>query len=412
VPEAPVAPASPDAAAGTVAPMPFADWLKGVREEALQRGIRPETVQRALDGVEPVPQILERDRAQAEFSINIAQYFQRRLTREILDNAKKYFADHRELLTRVQTQYGVQARYLIAVWALESNFGRFAGVRPMMPTLATLAYDPRRATLFRQQLFDALTVLDKGYIELDALKGSWAGAMGQPQFMPSSYLEYAQDFDGDGRRDIWTSEADVFASIAFYLARHDWEKGEPWGRRVTVPASAEARLVEQAPLRTAGCRAERQLSIARPVSVWRKMGILRADGGALPPAAHDAPASLLRTDDGKSYLVSRNYEAFLSYNCANAYALSVGHLGDAIEGLGPLPVTLKKKPVKRASTATKTRGTKGSKGSKASKPRKAAPAQKSAAPKILEPEKSWGNPVSRLELDTQPPAPTAPALLP
>jgi membrane-bound lytic murein transglycosylase B len=361
--------------------MPFADWLKGVREEAIQRGIRPDTVQRALDGVEPVPQILERDRAQAEFSINIAQYFQRRLTREILDNSKKYFADHRELLGRVQAQYGVQARYLVAVWALESNFGRFAGVRPMMPTLATLAYDPRRATLFRQQLFDALTVLDKGYIELDALKGSWAGAMGQPQFMPSSYLEYAQDFDGDGRRDIWSSEADVFASIAYYLQRHDWEKGEPWGRRVTVPASAEARLVEQAPLRTTGCRAERQLSIAHPISVWKKLGILRADGKPLPPPAHDLSSSLLRTDDGKSYLVSRNYEALLSYNCANAYALSVGHLGDAIEGLAPLPVTLKKKPAKRASSAAHAKGSKaaskGSKSSKSSKSRK-APAKKPA----------------------------------
>jgi membrane-bound lytic murein transglycosylase B len=336
--------------------MPFADWLKGVREEALQRGIRPEIVQRALDGVEPVPQILERDRAQAEFSINITQYFERRLTREVLENAKTYRTEHRDLLTRVQDKYGVPSRYLIAVWALESNFGRFSGVRPMIPALATLAYDPRRATLFRQQLFDALTVLDKGYIELDALKGSWAGAMGQPQFLPSSYLEYAQDFDGDGRRDIWSSEADVFASIAYYLQRHDWDKAETWGRRVKVPATAETRLVEQAPLRTTGCRAERQLSIVHPVSLWRKLGILRADGGSLPVT--DLPASLLRTDDGKAYLVYHNYEALLSYNCAHAYALSVGYLGDAIEGLGSLPVSLKKPVKKKAGKHTTSRGTK------------------------------------------------------
>jgi membrane-bound lytic murein transglycosylase B len=175
--------------------------------------------------------------------------------------------------------------------------------------------------------------------------------------MPSSYLEYAQDFDGDGRRDIWTSEADVFASIAYYLQRHGWEPAEGWGRRVTVPARAEARLATEAPLRTTGCRAERQLTIVRPLSLWRKLGIVRAEGGVLPNS--DAGASLLRTDEGKSYLLSRNYEALLSYNCAHSYALSVGYLGDALAGLGPLPVTpkkvVKKKPTRRASGATRGR---------------------------------------------------------
>lgn len=367
--------AAQSVAAPTALSEPFDVWLQGVRIEAIERGIRPETVKRALDGITPVPQILERDRAQAEFSITIAQYFERRLTPELLASARTFFAEHQPLLAKVQEKYRVQSRYLLAVWALESNFGRFAGVRPMMPTLATLAYDPRRATLFRQQLFDALTVLDKGYIELDALKGSWAGAMGQPQFMPSSYLEYAQDFDGDGRRDIWSSEADVFASIAYYLQRHGWESDETWGRRVTVPASAEPRLVEEAPLRPTGCRAERQLSIVRPLSLWKTLGLERTDGEPIP--ATDQAASLLRTDDGKAYLVFRNYEALLSYNCAHAYALSVGHLGDAIVGLGALPVEPKAKSAAPAKRATATRPKAGAAGAR--KTTKSSTASKSKA---------------------------------
>ncbi len=308
-----------------------------MREEALKRGIRPDTVKQALEGIEPVTQILERDRAQAEFTLSMQQYFDRRLTRETLTTAKQYARQHRELLLRVQKAFGVPPRYLIAVWGLESNFGRFSGVRPIIPTLATLAFDQRRGAFFREELFNALLVVDRGYIDLPALKGSWAGAMGQPQFMPSSYLAYAQDFDGDGKRDIWSSPADVFASIAFYLKERGWSPDQTWGRPVKIATKAEARVAAAAPLRTAGCRAERQLSTPQPLSAWRQLGVRRSDGGLLPKS--DLPASLLQTDDGRRYLVYRNYEAILAYNCAHTYALSVSMLGDAIEGIGRLPVS-------------------------------------------------------------------------
>lgn len=341
-PEPPPAATTPEN--GTAPPAPaasltaaFAQWLDGVREEALKRGIRPDTVKQAFDGIEPVTQILERDRAQAEFTLTTQQYFDRRLTRDTLAAAKQYARQYRELLLRVHKAFGVPPRYLISVWGLESNFGRFAGIRPMIPTLATLAFDQRRAAYFREELFNALLVVDRGYIELPALKGSWAGAMGQPQFMPSSYLAYAQDFDGDGKRDIWTSQADVFASIAFYLKERGWSADQTWGRPVKVPEAARTRVREAAPLRTTGCRAERQLSTPLPLNAWRKLGIRRNDGGLLPNT--DATASLLETDDARRYLVSRNYEAFLAYNCAHTYALSVSMLGDAIEGLGTLPVS-------------------------------------------------------------------------
>ena len=169
---------------------------------------------------------------------------------------------------------------LVSVWGLESNFGRFAGVRPTVPVLATLAYDGRRAALFRGELLNALRILDRGDIELERLKGSWAGAMGQPQFLPSSYLKFAQDFDGDGRRDIWTSLPDVLASIANYMASNGWVHGESWGRRVKLPPDFDARLGAKAPLRSEGCRAVRQLTEPMLLSEWRAVGRPHGEGRA------------------------------------------------------------------------------------------------------------------------------------
>jgi membrane-bound lytic murein transglycosylase B len=357
-PEAPATGAVPAAATPAIAAA-FSQWLEGVRDEALKRGIRPETIKQAFDGVEPVAQILERDRAQAEFTLSTQQYFDRRLTRDTLATAKQYARQHRDLLLRIYKAFGVPPRYLISVWGLESNFGRFAGLRPMIPTLATLAFDPRRAAYFREELFDALQVVDRGYIDLPALKGSWAGAMGQPQFMPSSYLAYAQDFDNDGKRDIWTSAPDVFASIAFYLKERGWEADQTWGRQVKFAESARARIADAAPQRTTGCRAVRQLSEPRPLRTWRQLGIRRLDGGPLPNT--DQPASLLQTDDDRRYLVSRNYEAILAYNCAHTYALSVSMLGDAIDGLGKLPTSkAAKRPAKKGKGKAKAHAKPGS----------------------------------------------------
>jgi membrane-bound lytic murein transglycosylase B len=217
----------------------------------------------------------------------------------------------------------------VAVWGLESNYGRFSGVRPTVPVLVTLAYDGRRAALFRSELLDALRIVDRGDIELARLKGSWAGAMGQPQFLPSSYLQYAQDFDEDGRRDIWSSVPDVLASIAFYLKSRGWENGQLWGRRVSLPADFDEKLGLKATLRAEGCRAVRQLTTPLPLDDWRAFGVRTASGAALPRAK--LPASLLRVD-GEAFLVYRNYETLLTYNCAHSYAMSVALLSDRVDG--------------------------------------------------------------------------------
>jgi membrane-bound lytic murein transglycosylase B len=307
-------------------PPPFDEWLTALRAEALGRGISPELVERAFAGIKPVEQILERDRTQAEFTLELDDYLKRRVNAPTIRIARQMYAKHGPLLRKVEKQYGVPARIVVAIWGLESNFGRFSGVRPTIPALVTLAYDPRRGTMFRNELFKALEIVDRGDIELERLKGSWAGALGQPQFMPSSYLEYAQDFDGDGRKDIWSSHADVFASIAYYLRQHGWKTGETWGREVTLPKAVEESITGL-PRRATGCRARRLMTDPKPLNEWSDLGVRNANGAKLPVST--IPASFVEAGK-RMFLLYNNYEALLGYNCAHSYALSVGLLADSI----------------------------------------------------------------------------------
>lgn len=315
----PVAPLPPDRP-------PFDVWLSDVRKEALGRGISAAVVDEAFKGVAPVEQVLERDRTQAEFTLELDAYLRRRLTRETVRTAGRLYKKHHALVQRVGKEYGVDSRILVSVWGLESNFGRFAGVRPTIPTLATLAYDARRGAMFRNELLYALEILDAGDIELDNMQGSWAGALGQPQFMPSSYLKYAQDFDGDGRRDIWSSLPDVFASIAFFLQQHGWTAGTAWGREVNIPASVRD-TVDALPHREEGCRAQRVMTPPRPLNQWSRMGLRTAGRKPLPKSTIDASLMIAGT---RAFLLYPNYEALLDYNCAHSYALSVALMADRL----------------------------------------------------------------------------------
>jgi len=321
----PAPPAGVDSTATPVRP-PFDEWLAGVRAEALERGISVRTLDAALTGLEPQPMVVQRDRTQAEFTFTLDGYVRRRLTPALVRDTRRAYARERRLLGRVSRAYGVPETIIASIWALESNLGRFSGVRPTVQALATLAWDGRREAFFRRELLDALLIVDRGDIELDSLKGSWAGAMGQPQFMPSSYLRFAQDFDGDGRKDIWTSKPDVFASIAAYLKENGWSGRYRWGREVRLPADRSA-LDRAAPLRVEGCSAKRGMTIPLPLSRWHALGVRRVDGARLPSASLDA--SLVRSET-RSFLVYGNYEAVLAYNCAHAYAMSVGLLADRL----------------------------------------------------------------------------------
>jgi peptidoglycan lytic transglycosylase B len=307
-------------------PSAFDAWVLSLKAEAVTRGIRPEVVDAAFADLQPVDSVLERDRSQAEFTLDLDKYLKRRLTRDTIRTAQGMYTKHRALLAKIGQHYGVSPRVIVAVWGLESNFGRFAGVRPTIPTLATLAYDPRRSTLFRGELLSALEIVNRGDIELEHLKGSWAGALGQPQFMPSSYLRYAQDFDEDGRRDIWSSPADVFASVAFYLHEHGWTDKESWGMEVRVSPAVKARLAD-VQRRDDGCRAERMMSTAQPLTHWRNLGFRTMANRPLPKSTRTASVF---TAGSRTFLVYSNYDAFLAYNCAHTYALSVGLLSDRL----------------------------------------------------------------------------------
>ena len=305
----------------------FVAWLDGVRTEALAKGISARTLDRALSGLVPEPVVVERDRAQPEQVQTLDGYLRQRLSARTISSARAMYRQHRSVLGRVNTGFGISPSMLVAVWGLDSNFGRFTGTRPTIAALATLAFDPRRSTLFRSELLQALTILDQGHITIDELKGSWAGAMGQPQFMPSSYLKHAVDFDGDGRADIWNTKADVFASIANYLKTAGWADGERWGREVRMSQAVLNRVEKQVPQRTTGCRALREMTAARPLEEWSRFGVVLANGRPLPTA--DMDASLVRGVK-RHFLVYRNYHALIDYNCSNSYAVSAGLLADSV----------------------------------------------------------------------------------
>jgi membrane-bound lytic murein transglycosylase B len=308
---------------------PFDVWLADLIHEANAKGFNDTLLQDTLVGIEPLPRVIQADRSQAELNPGLGRYLSTRLTRTNITRGREQAKEHRALLSRIEKEYGVQRRFILAIWAMESRYGRITGREPIFRALATLAWEPRRADYFRGELFNALTMVQRKDIEAKTMTGSWAGAMGQTQFMPSSYLKYAVDFDKDGRRDIWTSVPDALASIANYLKGYGWKEGETWGREVKVSAAARERVTDEVKMRTEGCFAIRNMSEPRKLSDWSKFGVRRVNGSALPKSSMSA--SLVTTGDKRTFLVYRNYEAILGYNCAHYYALSVALLADRLQ---------------------------------------------------------------------------------
>lgn len=295
----------------------FAGWLEGVRAEALAQGIGAATLDRALAGLEPIPRIIELDRRQPETTLTFAQYMARVVTPQRKQAARAQLARNHVLLDEVAQRYGVQPRFIVALWGIETDFGQVTGNYPVIAALATLAYDGRRSAFFRKELLDALRIVDRDHIEPRAMLGSWAGAMGQSQFMPSSFLSYAVSYRGDGPPDIWKRREDVFASIANYLSRSGWRGDETWGRKVRLPAHFDGGLVG--------------LSTRKSLAGWAALGVRRSDGGPLP--ARDLEGSLVQPGgaDGPTLLVYDNYRTVLKWNNSGYFASAVGYLADSLE---------------------------------------------------------------------------------
>ena len=209
--------------------------------------------------------------AQAETVLPLERYIARQLKPKVIRTGREMSERHRKVLTAVSERYGISPRVIIAIWGLESNFGKFTGVRPTIGALATLAWDPRRSAFFRGELLNAMEILDRGDIDVARMRGSWAGAMGQPQFMPSSYLKWAQDFDEDGRRDIWSSPPDVFASIGNYMMAHGWKAGQTWGREVTLSRAVAKTIANDVERRNGSCVARRDMTVALPMARWQEL---------------------------------------------------------------------------------------------------------------------------------------------
>lgn len=304
-----VAPALPAAAATE-----FAAWLDGLRSEARSKGVSDRTLDQALAGVEPIPRVIELDQRQPEGRMTFVEYRGKVISDARIRQGRRLLAEHGPMLRQVEARYGVPAEIIVALWGIESSYGEFKGRFPVVASLATLAHDGRRAEFFRGELLSALQIIEAGDIEPDAMFGSWAGAMGQSQFMPSTYLGYAVDGDGDGRRDIWGTHADIFASMANYLSKMGWNSEYIWGREVKAGSGvASAGLDEE-----------------RALATWQARGVRKLDGSALPAVAIDA--SLLKMDDGRgpSYLVYDNFRVLMRWNRSTYFATSVGLLADAI----------------------------------------------------------------------------------
>lgn len=304
--------ASPAFAQGTVA---FDQWVRQLRPQAMQQGVSGGTFDAAFAGVAPLPRVIELYERQPEVKLSFEEYLARVVPPSRIERGRQLLREHQALLDGISARYGVPARLIVALWGIESDFGRRQGDYQVVAALATLSWSGKRATFFRQELIAALKIIDQGHAPVNGLLGSWAGALGQCQFMPSNFLRLTVDHDGDGRRDIWNSRPDVFASIANYMDKVHWRTGETWGREVRLPARFNARG---------------QGTTRRPLAAWQKLGLRRVDGGDLPVASLNAQL-VVPQGSQRAFLVYDNYRAILAWNRSTYFALAVGQLMDALE---------------------------------------------------------------------------------
>lgn len=300
----------------------FLAWREQLRLDALSRGISQHTFDLALAEFQPIQRVIELDQRQPEFVDTFWNYLDRRVDARRLVQAHAHLREQRPLLKQVQSRYGIPPQLLVAFWGMETNFGKTTGSYPVPHALATLAWDNRRSAFFRNELLNALSILEQEHVALGDMKGSWAGAMGQMQFMPSTFLSYGVDGDGDGRKDLWQSLPDAFHSAANYLRQIGWRSDEIWGREVMLPANFDYEAA--------------RLDIRKPLRDWSKLGVRQADGKPLAKTAINGAIVLPQGHDGPAFLVYRNFDVIMQWNRSINYALAIGHLADRLNGTGPI----------------------------------------------------------------------------
>src|SRR5471030_1510321 len=299
-------------------PAEFPAYVETLKTQARQQGISQQTIDSAFANVHFIDRVINSDRNQLEKKITLDDYLNRVMPQAKIEQARIQYKDNLPALTQTSDRYGVQPQYIVALWAMESNFGKIQGKENVFSALATLAFEGRREAFFTKELMAALKIVDSGHATSDMMKGSWAGAMGQSQFMPTSYLNYGADGDGDGKIDIWNDTSDVFASTANYLSTEGWKGDQGWGQEVKLPAGFDASL--------AGLK-NNQMHTA---SYWQQKGVTQADGSALASTA--TRAWVITPDDlqGRAFLVYDNFRTIMHWNRSTYFALSIGMMADAI----------------------------------------------------------------------------------
>ena len=296
----------------------FNTWLDTLKIEARSKGISQSTIESSLSGIKPIPRVIELDRKQPEFTLTFKEYLRRVVSDRRIRIGKAKLVEHEKLLAEISIKYGVQPRYIVALWGIETDFGRITGGFPVISSLATLAYDGRRSKFFRKELFLALKIVDKGHITAKDMLGSWAGAMGQNQFMPSSFHAYAVDYNKDGSKDIWKTLPDIFASIANYLSKSGWQGDQTWGRPVSIPDKFSQKLLGR--------------KIKKGLNQWHELGVRKLSGKDLPK--RNLLSSIIRPEKGMvgpAFVVYHNYGVILKWNRSNYFATAVGTLSDKIK---------------------------------------------------------------------------------
>jgi len=296
----------------------IAGWLEALKAELIEKEIRVSTFEQALSNFRPIQRVIDLDRRQPEFTLTFDQYLRRVIPKPRVAMGRKKLTKHKKLLSQIGKKYGVQPRFIVALWGVETDFGRIDGGFPVIHSLATLALDGRRSKFFRKQLITAIQILDQGHITLEKMRGSWAGAMGNFQFMPSSFVNFAIDYDNDGKRDIWQNKKDSFASAANYLSKSGWKNDQTWGREVRIPKSFDKKFVG--------------LKISKYISKWRELGVLRVDGGDLPKRNLKGSLVMVNGPNSRVFLTYSNYLTILKWNRSNFFAVAVGMLAEKIGG--------------------------------------------------------------------------------
>lgn len=296
--------------------IPFEKYVEQLKTEAKEKGVNTEIIEQAFNNVKFLKRSVKADKAQPEFKLTLDSYIPRAVPDWKIEQARAAYKKHYHLLHKIGKEYGVQPRFIVALWGVETNFGKLTGRNNVISSLTTMAYQGRREALFKKQLFAALTILEEGHIKADEFIGSWAGAMGQVQFMPTSYLKYAVDYDGDGKKDIWNTYADIFASAANYLKTEGWNAKETWGRQVLLPKNFDTKLAS--------------LKEYKTLHQWQALGVRRFDGSALPNV--NMNASIVIPDDkgGRTYLIYNNYRVLMHWNRSYYFATAVCHLSERI----------------------------------------------------------------------------------